>query len=92
MKNTVHIFKYEQKNNVDVSFHNFRIVTGCCCFLPCLMDGFKDYVHICPKCNAIIGKSTPDDRAEEKKKGEMIVCGILTAVIFFVILCYVVFF
>ena len=55
------------------------------------MDGFKDYEHICPKCNAIIGKSTPDDRAGEKKKGEMIIGGIFTATIFFVILCYVLF-
>ena len=51
------------------SYHNFRFFTGCCCFIPCVMDGFHDYEHMCPQCNAIIGKSTPDDREEERKKG-----------------------
>ena len=60
-----------------VSYHNFRFFTGCCCFIPCVMDGFHDYEHMCPKCNAIIGKSTPDDREEERKKGQKIVIGVI---------------
>ena len=60
-----------------VSYHNFRFFTGCCCFIPCVMDGFHDYEHMCPKCNAIIGKSTPDDREEERKRGQKIVIGVI---------------
>ena len=45
------------------------------------MDAFHDYEHQCPNCNVIIGKSTPDDRDEERKKGLKIVIGTLIAVI-----------
>merc|ERR1719226_92566 len=55
-----------------------------CCFaglictcVPCCMDAFYDYTHQCPNCNAIIGKSTPDDREEEKKNGMRIVIALL---------------
>ena len=44
-------------------------VSTCFCWIPCVMDGFHDFTHRCPNCNAIIGKSTPDDREEEKNKG-----------------------
>merc|ERR1739844_261081 len=30
------------------------IFTGCCCFIPCVMDAFHDYEHQCPNCNVII--------------------------------------
>merc|ERR1712117_206115 len=67
--------------------------TGCCCFIPCVMDGFHDYEHMCPQCNAIIGKSTPDDREEERKKGLKIVIGTMLGTIIcsivFVILYFV---
>ena len=49
--------------------------TGCCCFIPCVMDGFHDYEHHCPNCNIIIGKSTPDDGDQERKKGLKVVIG-----------------
>ena len=42
-----------------------------------MMDGFHDYEHLCPECNAIIGKSTPDDRDEERKKGLKCVIGVI---------------
>ena len=75
------------------SYHNFRFFTGCCCFIPCVMDGFHDYEHMCPQCNAIIGKSTPDDREEERKKGLKIVIGTMLGTIIcsivFVILYFV---
>ena len=45
------------------------------------MDGFHDYEHKCPKCNAIIGKSTPDDRDEERKKGLKVVIGTIIGTI-----------
>ena len=45
------------------------------------MDGFHDYEHRCPKCNAIIGKSTPDDREEERKKGQKVVIGVIIGTI-----------
>ena len=45
------------------------------------MDAFHDYEHRCPNCNFIIGKSTPDDRDEERKKGLKIVIGTLIGVI-----------
>ena len=54
------------------------------------MDGFKDYVHICPKCNAIIGKSTPDDRAKEKKKGKIIVSVIFFGTVVLAVLGYII--
>ena len=44
-------------------------LTVCFCWIPCVMDAFQDYTHLCPNCSTIIGKSTPDDRKEEKKKG-----------------------
>ena len=44
-------------------------VASPCCWIPCVLDGFHDFTHRCPNCNAIIGKSTPDDREEEKNKG-----------------------
>eukprot|EP00088_Acartia_fossae_P026013 TRINITY_DN2679_c0_g1_i1.p1 TRINITY_DN2679_c0_g1~~TRINITY_DN2679_c0_g1_i1.p1 ORF type:complete len:136 (-),score=7.75 TRINITY_DN2679_c0_g1_i1:139-507(-) len=28
---------------------------GCCC-IPLCMDTFKDYIHTCPNCNAVIGR------------------------------------
>merc|ERR1712061_650486 len=56
-------------------------VTGCCCFIPCVMDGFHDYEHKCPKCNAIMGKAMPDDRDEERKKGLKIVIGVIIGTI-----------
>ena len=56
------------------------------------MDGFKDFEHTCPNCNAIIGKSTPDDRGKEKKKAKTIVSVIFfgTVVLAVVVLCPVV--
>ena len=47
------------------------------CWVPFVLDGFHDFTHRCPNCNAIIGKSTPDDREEEKKKGMRVVIGLL---------------
>ena len=41
------------------------------------MDAFNNYIHQCPNCEAIIGKSTPDDREAEKKKGKKIAIGLL---------------
>ena len=38
------------------------------CWVPFVLDGFYDFTHRCPNCNAVIGKSTPDDREEEKNK------------------------
>ena len=74
------------------SFHNFRFFTGCCCFIPCVMDGFHDYEHMCPQCNAIIGKSTPDDREEEKKKGLRLVFGTLWGTIICTIVLVILYF
>ena len=58
------------------------------------MDAFHDYIHQCPNCKAIIGKSTPDDREEEKKNGMRIVIGLLvlgiTVGIIFAVLRFVV--
>ena len=33
-------------------------ITGICCFLPCVLDGLKDVIHVCPSCNHIAGKKT----------------------------------
>ena len=63
-------------NFIKYQFHlHFRFLTGCCCFIPCVMDAFHDYVHQCPNCGVIIGKSTPDDREAERKKGLKVVIG-----------------
>ena len=56
------------------------------------MDAFHDYEHRCPTCNFIIGKSTPDDRDEERKKGLKIVIGTLICSIVLVILYVVIVF
>merc|ERR1712117_951083 len=67
-------------------------LTGCCCFIPCVMDAFHDYVHQCPNCGVIIGKSTPDDREAERKKGLRVVIGAIIASIVFSILLVVIYF
>ena len=41
------------------------------------MDAFHNYEHHCPNCRVIIGKSTPDDRDVERKKGLKVVVGAL---------------
>ena len=53
------------------------------------MDGFKDFEHTCPKCNAIIGKSTPDDRGKEKKKAKTIVSVIFFGTVVLAVLLWV---
>ena len=72
--------------------HNFRIFTGCCCFIPCVMDAFHDYEHHCPNCRVIIGKSTPDDRDAERKKGLKVVIGAIIGSIVFSVLLVVIYF
>ena len=54
------------------------------------MDAFNDYKHHCPNCKAIVGKSTPDDRDSERKKGLMVVIGVTIASIFLSIVVSVV--
>ena len=51
------------------------------------MDAFHDFVHHCPKCNTIIGKSTPEDRPAEKRKGLKVVVGVIICSI----VCYIIF-
>ena len=50
------------------------------------MDAFHDYEHHCPNCKVIIGKSTPDDRDAERKKGLKVVIGAIIGLI----ICYIV--
>jgi len=66
--------------------------TGCCCFIPCVMDAFHDYVHQCPNCGVIIGKSTPDDRDAERKKGLKVVIGAIIGSIVFSVVILVIYF
>ena len=63
------------------------------------MDAFHDYEHHCPNCKVIIGKSTPDDRDAERKKGlkvvigaviGSIICSIVLAIIYVVVVVSVV--
>ena len=56
------------------------------------MDAFHDYVHQCPNCGVIIGKSTPDDRDAERKKGLKVVIGTIIGTIVFSILLVVIYF
>ena len=69
-----------------------RLFTGCCCFIPCLMDAFHDYAHQCPNCNGIIGKSTPDEREEERKKGLKVVIGTIICYACVIIVLLVIYF
>merc|ERR1712038_145636 len=68
------------------------LFTGCCCFIPCLMDAFHDYAHQCPNCNGIIGKSTPDEREEERKKGLKVVIGTIICYACAIIVLLVIYF
>ena len=56
------------------------------------MDAFHDFEHRCPKCRAIIAKSTPYDRDAERKKGLKVVIGTLIgsiASVFALVIVYV---
>ena len=67
----------------------FRFFTGCFFFIPCVMDAFHNYEHQCPNCRFIIGKSTPDERDVERKKGLKVVIGALIGtIICFIVLLY----
>jgi len=32
------------------------LITGCCCWIPFVVNGMKDVIHFCPNCNNVLGR------------------------------------